>query len=74
MQNSNAISYEDYLKGNEEKKSPETGTYPVPETGVIPPAGDKIVAYMKSQFANQKSYFTVGIKSANTELPSHNIQ
>lgn len=72
MKNNETIPYSEYMKMQNDEKYPETGNYPAPETAVIPPPGDKIIAYMKSQFANQTTHFKVGIRSTNHELPVKN--
>jgi len=63
------IKYEDYLKGGDDRAY--TNDYPPPETAVIPAPGDKIVRYMKTQFASQMSYYDVGIRSVNPDLPKY---
>ncbi|MCK9575382.1 MAG: hypothetical protein WC979_00900 [Candidatus Pacearchaeota archaeon] len=67
MENS-SINYEDYLKGNTEESKIETSDYPAPETAVLPAPGDKIIAYMRSQFKSQTPYFEPGIRSSNKDL------
>ena len=52
-------------------KTGDTTDYPVPDSAVIPQPGDKIMAYMKSQFAAQVPYYGMGIRSVNTDLPMY---
>lgn len=65
------LTYDSYLKDEGTSKKSETRDYPTPETGVIPATGDKIIAYMKSQFIAQIPYFNVGIRSNNPDLPEY---
>lgn len=66
------VSYEEYI--NSQEKTANTNDYPVPDTAVLSQPGDKIRAYIKSQFASQVPYYTMGIRSTNTDLAkySHN--
>jgi hypothetical protein len=63
------IKYDDYLKSNNDRSN--TSEYEPPETAVIPQPGDKMIAYMKSQFSAQIPYFHVGIRSVNPDLPDY---
>lgn len=63
------LAYEEYLKSSE--KSGNTNDYPVPDTAVLAQPGDKIVAFMKSQFASQVPYYGMGIRSVNTDLAQY---
>lgn len=63
------ISYEEYMKAFEERTY--TTDWEVPDTPVLSQPGDKIIAYMKSQFASQVPYYTVGIRSVNTDLSKY---
>lgn len=67
----NIISYDTYLKTDAVKDPTNTNEYPTPETAVVPPPGDKVIAYMRSQFISQSTYFNVGIRSTNKELPNY---
>jgi len=67
----NILTYENYLKDEGTTKRTETRQFYAPETGVIPPPGDKLIAYMKSQFMSQVNYYNVGIRSVNPDLPEY---
>jgi len=63
------INYNDYLKSKE--KTANTNDYPVPDSAAGMQPGDKIVSFMKSQFSSQVPYFTMGIRSTNTDLTKY---
>jgi len=63
------IKYNDYLKSKE--KTVNTNDYPVPDSAVIMQPNDKIVSFIRSQFASQVPYFTMGIRSTNTDLAKY---
>lgn len=67
------LNYEDYIKTDKvsAEKTSNTNDWPVPDSAVLSQPGDKIVAYIKSQFASQVPYYTMGIRSTNTDLAGY---
>lgn len=61
------IDYKTYIN-----KKVLTSDYVPPDSAVIPQPGDKIIAYIRSQFKNQVPYFSVGIRSTNQILSTFN--
>jgi hypothetical protein len=65
------LNYSDYIQQTNETPS-NTTDYPVPTSAVLTQPGDKIVAYIKSQFAAQVPYYGMGIRSVNADLAKYN--
>ena len=63
------ISYEEYIKETVQKVN--TTDYTVPDSAIITQPGDKIVDFIKSQFASQVPYYNMGIRSVNNDLAAY---
>lgn len=54
---SKVYTYHEYLLEEEKKKkrSSETSSYPVPDSAIVPPPGDKVTAYVKKHVKKLES-------------------